>query len=205
MTRIKPDAREQYISQRRRILLDAAAEEFARQGYENANINTISTRAGFAKGTIYNYFPTKQALLLALIDDIAQEHLDLMRAAVLAIDDPAGRLERFFQAGFEYVTAHMHRARAMFNAVYSSNQEQKEYCSQAYQPMFRLVAEQILLPGMQQEGSLPGTFRQADAGQTAILIMTIYLGTAAQVDEQGRPWLDPGQVAQFVLRALRAG
>ncbi len=178
--------------------MNVAAEEFARQGYDQANINVIATKAGFAKGTIYNYFPSKQALLLALIDSIAQEHLEYMRSAVLTVDEPTSRLERFFQAGFDYVARHMYRARVMFNTIYGSNQEQKEYCFRAYQPMFQLVAEQILLPGMQQ-----GIFRQAELEPTAILLMTIYLGTASQVDEQGRPWLDPSQVALFTLNGLR--
>jgi hypothetical protein len=33
--------------------------------------------------------------------------------------------------------------------------------------------------------------------------MTVYLGTASQVDERGHPWLDPRQVAQFTLNGLR--
>jgi AcrR family transcriptional regulator len=198
MVRIKTEVREQVLGQTRQTLLDAAAEEFARQGYDPANINTISTKAGFAKGTIYNYFSSKQALLLALIDSIAQEHLGYMRSAILSVDDPAGRLACFFRAGFEYVTSHLHRARVMLNTIYSSNQEQKEYCFRAYQPMFQLVVEQILSPGMQQ-----GIFRQAELEPTVILLMTIYLGTASQVDEQGHPWLDPNRVAQFALNGLR--
>lgn len=198
MARIKTDVREQFISQTRQALLNAAAEEFARQGYDQANINTISLKAGFAKGTIYNYFTSKQALLLALIDDVAREHLETMRSAVLTVENPAGRMERFFQAGFEYVSSHLPRARTMLNTIYGSNPEHKEYCFQAYQPMFRLVAEQILLPGIQQ-----GIFRQAEPGPTAILLMTIYLGTASQVDEEGRPWLEPNRVAQFALTGLQ--
>jgi AcrR family transcriptional regulator len=199
MVRIKSEVREQVMSQTRQTLLDAAAEEFASQGYDQANINTISTKAGFAKGTIYNYFPSKQALLLALIDAIAQEHLEYLKSAVLVIDDPAGRLERFFQAGFEYVSSHMHRARVMFNTINGSSQEQKEYCFRAYQPIFQLVADQILFPGMQQ-----GIFQQTETEPLVLLLMSIYLGTASQVDEKGRPWLDSSVVAGFVLRALRS-
>ena len=199
MTRIKTEVREQFLNQTRQALLNAAAEEIAHQGYDQANINKISTKAGFAKGTVYNYFPTNHALLAALIDDIAQEHLEYMQVAINDITDPVARLRSFFQAGFEYVTSHMPRARAMFNTVYSSNQEQKNHCFQAYQPIFRLVAEQILMPGIQE-----GIFRQVEPVSTAILLMTIYLGTASQVDEQGRPWLDPNQVAEFALRALRS-
>jgi AcrR family transcriptional regulator len=198
VVRIKTEVREQVISQNRQKLFNAAAEEFARLGYDQANINTISTKARFAKGTVYNYFPSKQALLMALIDSIAQEHLEYLRSAILTVDDPASKLQRFFEAGFEYVAKHMHRARVMFNTVNGSNQGQKEYCFRAYQPIFQMVAEQILLPGMQQ-----GLFRRAEPEPTAILLMTIYLGTASQMDEQGRSWLDSGQVAKFVLNGLR--
>jgi len=154
VVRIKTEVREQFLNQTRQALLNAAAEEIARQGFDQANINTISTKAGFAKGTIYNYFPTKQALLTALIDDIAQEHFEYMQAAIHDITDPVTKLKSFFQAGFEYVTSHLPRARAMFNTIYSSNQEQKNHCFQAYQPIFRLMAEQILMPGI-QEGMFP--------------------------------------------------
>jgi len=198
MARLKTEVREQVISQTRQILLNTAAEEFARLGYDQANINTIATKAGFAKGTVYNYFTSKQALLLALIDSIAQEHLETMQSAILKADDPAAKLECFFQAGFEYVAHHSHQARVMFNTIYSSSQEQKAYCFQAYQPMFQLVVDEILSPGVQQ-----GIFRQTKLEPIAILLMTIYLGTASQVDEQGRPWLDSSQVAQFTLNGLR--
>lgn len=190
--------RDQSKNQTRQTLLDIAAGEFARLGFDQANINTISIKAGYAKGTVYNYFPTKHALLLALIDDFAQEHIEYLQAAIRTVDNPAARLERFFQAGFEYVAQHLHRAQAVFNTIYSSNQEQKEYGFRAYQPMIQLVVEQILLPGMQQ-----GVFRQKELEPLVLLIMTIYLGTASQVDEQGRLWLDPDQVADFVLHALR--
>ena len=66
MARIKSEERQQILDQTRLRLLEAAAEEFARVGYSDANINTISTSAGFAKGTVYNYFSSKRALLLAV-------------------------------------------------------------------------------------------------------------------------------------------
>ena len=198
MARIKTAIREQSRRQTRETLLDAAAAEFAQQGFEQANINTISTQAGFAKGTVYNYYPSKQALLLALIDDIARDHLECLQAAIRIVDEPNRRLERFFAAGFEYVTGHSSRARVMFNTIHGSNLKHKQHCFQAYQPMFQLVTEQILAPGMQS-----GVFRKARLGPTAMLIMTLYLGTASQLNDQGRPWIAPASVARFALNGLR--
>jgi AcrR family transcriptional regulator len=44
----------------RASLLEAAAEEFGRVGLERASVDAISLAAGFAKGTIYNYFSSKE-------------------------------------------------------------------------------------------------------------------------------------------------
>jgi AcrR family transcriptional regulator len=56
--------------QKRRVILDAAAAEIARYGYDRANINTIAERAGIGRGTIYLYFDSKDEILDALLDTI---------------------------------------------------------------------------------------------------------------------------------------
>lgn len=56
----------------RRGLLETAARHFARHGLERANINTIALEAGWAKGTIYNYFKSKEELFGAVITEACQ-------------------------------------------------------------------------------------------------------------------------------------
>lgn len=53
-------------------LLDEAAKHFARHGYDEANINEIALEAGFAKGTIYNYFKNKDELFGEVIAEGAR-------------------------------------------------------------------------------------------------------------------------------------
>jgi AcrR family transcriptional regulator len=49
--------------ERRDRLYDAAVTLFREQGYENTTVDQITRQAGVAKGTFFNYFPTKDALL----------------------------------------------------------------------------------------------------------------------------------------------
>ena len=197
MARIKKEQRQQILGQTRLRLLDAAAEEFARAGYSDANINTISTAAGFAKGTIYNYYPSKRALLLALIDNAAQEHFDFIVDRVRPEPDVQRRLEILFRAGFEYIAHSPTRSRVLFNTINGPDEALKAHVFEAYQPIFRFVAEEILVLGYERS-----IFRPVEPDSMALLLMTIYLGTASQLDAQGRPWLDPGQVAGLVLHGL---
>jgi AcrR family transcriptional regulator len=53
----------------RERLLEAAAREFARRGLERASVDAISLAAGYGKGTIYNYFASKEELFLAVVEE----------------------------------------------------------------------------------------------------------------------------------------
>src|SRR5215469_13122538 len=65
MVRVTADTRQAT----RARLLAAAAEEFGRAGLERANVDAISVAAGYGKGTIYNYFPSKEDLFLEVVQE----------------------------------------------------------------------------------------------------------------------------------------
>lgn len=57
-------------------LLDEAARQFSEKGFKDANINEIALGAGFAKGTIYNYFRSKEELFGGVIEEAARRTLE---------------------------------------------------------------------------------------------------------------------------------
>ncbi len=71
-------------------ILDAALAEFASHGFEGARVEDIARHARVSKGTVYLYYPTKQALFEALVRrDIAPR----VAAAVGILNDYNGPLE----------------------------------------------------------------------------------------------------------------
>lgn len=78
---------EERLTTRRRII-QAAAEEFALVGFEQAKMETISERAGIGKGTIYLYFDSKQALFSAVLAEISAEQLTELRQALAELHSP---------------------------------------------------------------------------------------------------------------------
>ncbi len=50
-------------------IVAAGISEFEEHGFHRANLNRIAEKAGIAKGTIYLYFPSKEALFLATIEE----------------------------------------------------------------------------------------------------------------------------------------
>jgi len=61
--------------ERRDDILTAAMMLFSSQEYESVTMKRIMDELGIAKGTIYHYFPSKQALLEGVVDRIIDEEL----------------------------------------------------------------------------------------------------------------------------------
>lgn len=61
--------RERERLMRRQEILQAARAVFARKGFKDATLDDVAERAEFGKGTLYNYFPNKEALFLSVIED----------------------------------------------------------------------------------------------------------------------------------------
>lgn len=60
----------------RKKFLEEAARQFAESGFEDTNIDGIATAAGYAKGTVYNYFKNKEDLFAEVISEAATRAVD---------------------------------------------------------------------------------------------------------------------------------
>jgi AcrR family transcriptional regulator len=75
--------------QRSRLTVDALLEATARlllkDGYDRASTNKIAQTAGVSIGSLYQYFPSKEALVAAVIDRHTQEMMQLVRDALIKV------------------------------------------------------------------------------------------------------------------------
>ncbi|MET7771476.1 helix-turn-helix domain-containing protein [Nocardia sp. NPDC005366] len=76
----------------RHLILDAAEELFAAQGFDATPTAAIATAAGVPKGLVFYYFPTKDSILSALMDERVPAHPIDDISAVVAPGDPATSL-----------------------------------------------------------------------------------------------------------------
>ncbi|MCC3651848.1 MULTISPECIES: TetR/AcrR family transcriptional regulator [Streptomyces] len=88
---------------RRNQLLGAAQEVFVAQGYHAAAMDDIAERAGVSKPVLYQHFPGKLDLYLALLDQHCDALLDAVRTALASTSDNKLRVEATIDAYFAYV------------------------------------------------------------------------------------------------------
>ncbi|MEA2150786.1 MAG: hypothetical protein QOD69_2616 [Solirubrobacteraceae bacterium] len=80
----------------RAAILTAARAVFSEQGYGGATVRDVIRRTQLASGTFYNYFPDKESLFRAVLEETAEQ----VRARVQAARRGAGSLEEFVAAGY---------------------------------------------------------------------------------------------------------
>ncbi len=78
---------------KRRAVLTAAAAEFARDGFVAAKVDEIAARAGISVGSLYQYFGTKEACFLAVLDDGVRELQSRLDEVLSTTADPWERIE----------------------------------------------------------------------------------------------------------------
>ena len=105
---------------RRRQLLGAAQEVFVAQGYHAAAMDEIAERAGVSKPVLYQHFPGKLELYLALLDESADELVGIVREALSSTTDNKQRVPATFQAFFDFVSSSGEAFRLVFESDLSN-------------------------------------------------------------------------------------
>jgi AcrR family transcriptional regulator len=88
MTAAERSGAETLGSDRRRLaILNVAREIFLQEGYAAASMSVIAARLGGSKGTLYNYFRSKEELFAAFMSDACQGQADALFENLPSIED----------------------------------------------------------------------------------------------------------------------
>jgi AcrR family transcriptional regulator len=88
---------------RRKVLLEAALEVFVANGYHAAAMDEIAERAGVSKPVLYQHFPGKLELYLALLDQGGDQLVEAVRKALASSTDNKQRVLATMEAYFGFV------------------------------------------------------------------------------------------------------
>jgi AcrR family transcriptional regulator len=103
-------------SARRKQLLAAAQQVFVAQGYHAAAMDDIAERAGVSKPVLYQHFPGKLELYLALLDTHCDAMVSRVRSAMEATTDNKDRVRGAIQAYFDFIDHESEAFRLVFES-----------------------------------------------------------------------------------------
>lgn len=151
-------------------ILDAAVSVFSRYGFRRASVDDVAAEAGVAKGTIYLYHESKEALFRAVAQAVADRLLAGAAAARGAEAPAAERLRLVLEAKFLY----------LYDVVALS-----PHASELLDSKGRLAAD---------------VFEAADRRYHALVAAVIAEGVEEGAFDLSRAGLSPAAAAAFVVR-----
>jgi TetR/AcrR family transcriptional regulator, mexJK operon transcriptional repressor len=160
--------------ERVRRVLEAAAQQFTTLGYERTSVESVAAASGVSKMTVYSYFPSKEALFDACIEDRCSGLFDLFLDAELDPADPRGALERI--ATVFLALMRNDEVIAVTRMMFGSAGVHPEVClafwKQGPQPCIERVAQFLAAVDAR------GTLRISDPARAADQFLASFLGGA---------------------------
>jgi AcrR family transcriptional regulator len=130
--------RERKKQETRRRLLEIALKLFREQGYDTTPVKQITKTAGIAKGTFFNYFDSKEAILPALAEWRLQQLEEALTLARGAPPSPVARIKMALRLVAEDLLTNLLLSQQLFAAMI--RQQEKERIGAAF---IQLLAEQV--------------------------------------------------------------
>lgn len=128
---------------RRAQLLESAREVFVAQGYHAAAMDDIAENAGVSKPVLYQHFPGKLELYLALLDSAVDSVIDAVRRALESTDDNKQRVTATIGAFYRYVASEEGEFRLVFESDLTNEPSVRERIDRVTSECAGLIAHVI--------------------------------------------------------------
>jgi AcrR family transcriptional regulator len=156
-------------SARRKQLLAAAQSIFVAQGYHAAAMDDIAERAGVSKPVLYQHFPGKLELYLALLDTHCDAIIAKVRGAMTATPDNKERVKGAVKAYFDFVDHESEAFRLVFESDLRNDPAVRERVERVEQGCIAAVTDTVVSDtGLSlDQGQLLASGLVGAAGQSA--------------------------------------
>ncbi len=141
--------------ERRAQLLVAARDAFAHLGYHAAGMDAIAERAGVSKPVLYQHFPGKLELYLAVLDECTDILITSVRAALESTHDNATRVHATIDAYFDFVADETGAFRLIFESDLTNVPEVARRVARTDEQCAEMIAAVIIEDtGLDQEAAM---------------------------------------------------
>jgi len=164
---------EEELARRRREISNAAIIMIVEKGFLETSMREIAEAAGVGKSTLYDYFPSKDEILIAFIVDEVHQMAGWAKEIIAQDLSAAEKFRRIMRKHLDYVLANkLLYLKITFEAQRLSKESQQRIQMHRY-------AYQDMLSNLVQEGIRSGEFRPVNPllairGMFSLLTTTIY-------------------------------
>lgn len=161
---------------KRRRIIAAAIEVFAHDGLSNGKIATIAKKAGIGKGTVYEYFGSKEDIFAAVFKDFFDQMITGYSQLIDAPMDPVKKIELVFDYSYDYLDLLMKDKHGQDWLIFLEIflQGFRDEFKGIGKLSFRAVLREMynIFKPIVEEGIQAGVFRQLDPDYVTFILFT---------------------------------
>jgi len=132
-----------------RMILNAAKQVFAMEGFYNSKVSEIAREAHVADGTIYLYFKNMDDILISLFEEELTRIIKTVKSELESITDPREKLIKFCDNHLAILEADKALAEVIQVELRQSNKFMREYKNRHFLSYLNIIAD-IVAQGQQQ-------------------------------------------------------
>ncbi len=182
-------------TERRAQLLESALQVFVAQGYHAAAMDDIAVRAGVSKPVLYQHFPGKLELYVALLDISCDEAVARVRHALASTTDNQQRVAASTEAFYAYVADPAAAFRLVFESDLTSEPTVRERVERVTLQCADAIAEVIA-----DDTGLP-----KDVAQLLAVALVGMSHVSARFWLKSEPHMSQGQATELITRLAWRG
>lgn len=186
---------------RRPLILDAALDVFLEHGYRGTSMQAVATAAGVTKPVVYECFPNKDALLLALLDREERRLLDAVVAAVPASLSTSDDLGELVAAGLAAFLTAASEADDAWRIVFAAQHDPKTVIGARVRAARSMLVDRlrdIIHPRLR---TMPHADADREAPVLAELVASLAETSARLLVVDRIPWSVP-ELSRYVAKLL---
>lgn len=88
---------------RRQEVLVAARKVFTKKGFHRSTMDDIAAAIGISKGAVYLYFPSKERLFMAIIEQGLKERTEMLKDIISKKNDCLSKIKEYLDRAFNFV------------------------------------------------------------------------------------------------------
>ncbi len=109
-------------TEKRHNIFEAGISEFAEYGYENSSTNRIVKKANISKGSLFNYFPTKEDFYFFVLDEITAQLISSLEEKINTLSsDLFQRIIEYSILEFSWYMLHPEKSKIIVRAFTKSD------------------------------------------------------------------------------------
>ncbi len=196
-----PEARRnRRVQRQRKVIMDAAADLFARSGYQGTSIKDIAAAVDLGESTLYGYFPGKQEILLAILN----QQVEMVDSLLTHLNELKDResFVNLIDTIMEKISANLVYNRVMFAEAWVNDEVLRVFVITRWLPVMGILQNFI------SEKIASGLFRPIDPELAARMIIATFIGALLPVLRGIEPPPSPRQrhlLAESIVELLFEG